>query len=208
MPLSRNYWTLPGNLHQVQPRNSTLNSEEELLPLLQPETELERSFFDDAQFRQGMLWGEPRYGHPEGKIGLHVREVLDNIELLKTDDEARRRLRIAALVHDTFKFSEHKGVPRDWSKHHAVIARQFLEHYTQDAPLLDLVELHDETYYAWRSIHLYRDPEDGWRRMDLVFERMGAYVDLFYQFFWCDTKTGDKNQMPLIWMEDVLKERL
>lgn len=207
MSSSRNYWTLPGNLHQAQPLRYTLDSENELLALLQPETDLEAALFEDESFRQGMLWGEPRYGHPEGKIGLHVREVLDNIDRLKVNSDARARLRLVAFVHDTFKYKEHKGEPRDWSQHHAVLARRFLEQFTADHLLLELVELHDDAYYAWRSIHLFKDPEEGWKRLQRVFDRMGDELELYFLFFQCDTQTGDKNQMPLFWLEEIIRKR-
>ena len=72
--------------------------------LLQPENPLEERLLTIPEFQYGLLWGEPRYGHPEGRVCLHVREVFDNIDLipgLSADD--RSRLRLIALSHDTFK---------------------------------------------------------------------------------------------------------
>lgn len=60
-----------------------------LIRLIKPETELERELLHTPEFQVGMCWGEPRFGHPEGKVGLHVREVLDNIDA--TPQTLRRR---------------------------------------------------------------------------------------------------------------------
>ena len=69
---------------------------------------------------------------------FYMSYVKSNIEKLKVDGETRRKLRLIALVHDTFKFDEHKGYPRDWSKHHAVLSRDFLAQFTQDETLLKI----------------------------------------------------------------------
>ncbi|MBK7336144.1 MAG: hypothetical protein IPJ00_08225 [Saprospirales bacterium] len=61
---------------------------------------------------------------------LHVREIMDNIDRLDIDPAIRLKLRLIALVHDTFKNVEDKSIPRDRSRHHAVLARKFLEDYT------------------------------------------------------------------------------
>ena len=96
--------------------------------LLRPETDLERLLLSMPEFQEGLFWGEPRFGHPEGNVVFHVREVLDNIERLpKRFLEHRESLRVIAFVHDTFKFREDKSQPRDWTRHHGILARQFLE---------------------------------------------------------------------------------
>ncbi|MDV7390303.1 hypothetical protein RZS08_03065, partial [Arthrospira platensis SPKY1] len=59
---------------------------------LQPETDLERQLILHPEFREGLLWGVPRYGHPEGEIYKHIREVLDNIERLPIGLNIRRKL--------------------------------------------------------------------------------------------------------------------
>ena len=44
--------------------------------MLKPETELEVRLLENPLFQEGLNWGKPRFGHPEGKVGLHVRDVL------------------------------------------------------------------------------------------------------------------------------------
>jgi hypothetical protein len=181
-----------------------ISDESEIASLLQPETELEETLIGLPEFRRGLMWGEPRFGHPEGKVVLHVREVMDNIDRLDIGPGLRRQLRLIALVHDTFKYLEDKSYPRNWDRHHGLLARRFLESYTSDSAVLDVVELHDEAYYAWRSIHLYKKIGEGELRFQLLLDHLGDNRELYFLFFKCDTETGDKNQAPLRWVEEML----
>lgn len=178
----------------------------ELHDALRPETPLEASFLKDAEFCRGLVWGVPRYGHPEGTIMAHILEVNANIDRLPIDAATRRKLRTICWVHDTFKHIEHRGAPRDWSRHHSIYARNFLAKYTDDQLLLEVVELHDEAYYCWRLAHLYQRLAESEKRLAQLRHRVGAYWQLYYLFFKCDTSTGDKNPAPLIWFETTMDD--
>lgn len=171
--------------------------------LLRPETDLERLILKVPEFRKGLLWGEPRFGHPEGKVIFHVREVLDNVDQIAGLTKAQRsQLRLATLVHDTFKYAEDRSRPRDWEKHHGVLARRFLEDYTDDQVVLDVVETHDDAYYAWlMQKHEVFGAENPHKSLDALLARIGHCLQLYYIFFKCDTQTGDKTQAPLKWFE-------
>ena len=169
--------------------------------LIRPENDLERKLLVMPEFRKGLLWGEPRFGHPEGKVALHVREVLDNIEILPNlSRENRNRLRLIAIVHDTFKHAESRSRPRDWTKRHGLLARQFMEGYTSDAVVLDVIETHDDAYYKWLAQRRRPSPHS---QLDSLLSRVGHCLQLYYLFFKCDTQTGDKIQAPLRWFEQV-----
>jgi len=169
--------------------------------LLRPETALERELLSLPEFRRGLHWGEPRFGHPEGKVAIHVREVLDNIEKVPTlSREDRCRLRLIAFAHDTFKHAESRTRPRDWTKHHGILARRFMERYTSDAAVLDIIETHDDAYYKWLSQRRRTSPHT---QLDSLISRVGYCFQLYYLFFKCDTQTGDKTQAPLRWFERV-----
>ncbi len=173
--------------------------------LLAPESDLEKQFLQNNAFCEGLFWGTPRFGHPEGKVLFHIREVLDNIDKLQIDSFTRQKLRIIAFVHDTFKYKEHRGVPRDWTRHHAVLARHFLEKYTDNKLLLDLTEYHDEAYYVWRyQRNPLRKPEAK-KRLEGIYQNFNGSIQLYYLFFKCDTCTGDKNQASLHWFEENIK---
>ncbi|MEL6276880.1 MAG: hypothetical protein AAFU03_17405 [Bacteroidota bacterium] len=177
----------------------------ELIELLHPETPLENAFLQDPEFRRGLHWGIPRYGHPEGAIWRHILEVNANIDRLPVDKLEREKLRIISWVHDTFKHIEDKSRPRDWTKHHGVYARKFLSRYLDDQELLQIVELHDEAYYIWRLTRLYRRLSEAQKREKMLRERIGDSWQLYYLFFKCDTCTGDKNPAPLLWFEETME---
>ncbi len=166
--------------------------------LLQPETPLEKTLLSVPAFRQGLLWGEPRFGHPEGKVALHVKEVLDNISKIPNlSPKDRSNLRLIALAHDAFKYKEDRSRPRDWSKHHGLLARRFLEVYTSEPVVLDVVETHDDAYYYWLSLNRGAAP----RSFEALMDKVGYCLQTYYLFFKCDTQTGDKTQAPLRWFE-------
>jgi len=174
--------------------------------LLQPETDIENKLIADLEFRQGLFWGKPRYGHPEGKVIFHISEVLKNIDLLKVDAHTRGQLRLITYLHDTFKHSEDMNRPRDWSRHHSVLARKFGEKYIDDQAVLNVIEHHDEAFYSWRAQYVYGKKEKGELRMQRLLNNVKDHLQLFYLFFKCDTQTGDKNQKPLLWFEKTVND--
>ena len=181
------------------------NNYSEVFDFLKPENSLESTLLETPCFRTGLFWGTPRFGHPEGQVIFHIKEVLDNIERLDISLEDRTKLRLIAFSHDTFKCKEHKGTPRDWTKHHAILARQFMEDYTTDKNLLNIIELHDEAYHIWILLRIKKDLEKGQQRLRAFLSKMSDSIQLYYLFFKCDTQTGDKNQAPVKWFEETIK---
>lgn len=171
---------------------------------LHPETELERALIEDQAFMQGLNWGIPRYGHPEGEVYKHINEVLENIDCLEISKEVRTKLRLIAFVHDTFKYKEDKSLPRDWSKHHAVFARKFAQRYITDQQILDIIETHDEAYHCWQLKFIYKKTTASDAKLTQLLEKLGNGIQLYYLFFKCDTLTGDKNPAPLKWFENTI----
>jgi hypothetical protein len=183
--------------------NSQNLTDKELLDLLKPETELERFLALHPDVRAGLGWGEPRYGHPEGMVLYHVPDIFENINHLMPplSKKEREQLRLVALLHDAFKYTEDKGYPRDWSRHHSILARQFAEAYITDKTVLDIIELHDEAYYSWRIDVLKGEKEQSDARFGKLLKRISYCLQLYYTFFKCDTRTGDKTQAPVKWFE-------
>lgn len=172
------------------------------LTLLRPENELEFELLQHPSFLKGLQWGIPRFGHPEGKVLLHIREVLDNIDRLQAEKVVRRQLRTIAFAHDTFKYREEKGNPRDWSKHHGALARNFMEKFISEKETLDIIELHDEAYHVWCLEFYHKKPKNAAQRLDDLLQRVQLIIPLYHLFFKVDTQTGDKNQAPLRWFEE------
>ncbi len=178
-----------------------LNHPAALVSLLRPESPLEAHLLTVPAFCEGLLWGEPRFGHPEGKVALHVREVLDNIDRIRPlDPVGRSQLRLIALTHDTFKYQEDRSRPRDWSKHHATLARNFMESYTSDPVVLDVLETHDDAYYVWLAERKGL-PDNYGKTLEGLLNRIDHCLQQYYLFFKCDTQTGDKTQASLKWFE-------
>src|SRR6266849_6869200 len=50
----------------------------------------------------------------------------------------------------TFKGEVHRKLPRVGTNHHAIIAGNFAEGFTDDLDVLDILELHDAAYNSWR----------------------------------------------------------
>jgi hypothetical protein len=154
------------------------------------------------------MWGKPRKGHPEGKVLYHVREVLDNVDVVAANDFMREQLRLITILHDSFKYQEVYTSPRDWSLHHAVIARQFAEQFIHDQAVLDVIEWHDNAYYCWRALRNGSPLEHTNHCINHLFDQLGDNIELYFQFFKCDTQTGDKTQEPLHWFGERVMERM
>jgi hypothetical protein len=159
------------------------------------------------QFIANQDWGAARPGHPEGTIGAHIRELHENLRLLRrhgfvTEPMLFWRLNIAIYVHDTFKPNSHarrpgsKAPPIDDPDSHASIAREFLAQYTDDPVLLATVQWHDEPFAIWRKIAYQRKVnETRWERL------MGNIPDwpTFVTFCIIDGISGDKTVEPVNW---------
>jgi HD domain len=183
--------------------NSKILTDKEILDVLKPETDLERFLAFHPDVRKGLGWGEPRYGHPEGMVLYHIPDIFENIDTLMPplSKNEREQLRLVALLHDAFKYAEDKGSPRNWSKHHSMLARQFAGKFITDKTVLDIIELHDEAYYSWRLSALLFQPQKSADRFARLLDRVGDCLQLYYVFFKCDTRTGDKTQAPVKWFE-------
>jgi hypothetical protein len=176
----------------------------EIKKRLKPETEQENRIIENADWQEGVMWGKPRFGHPEGKVLYHIEEVLANVERLKINAETRLALRFITLTHDSFKYKEDRGSPRDWSRHHSILARQFSENFTDDQAILDVIELHDEAYHIWKMHCNPLKKQATQQRLEKLLFRLNNNVQLFYLFFKCDTQTGDKIQTPIVWFNETL----
>lgn len=173
--------------------------------MLSPETKTENALFECKEFVEGLHWGEPRFGHPEGKVIFHIKEVFENIDQIPTSPEEREKLRLIALVHDTFKYKEVKSKgSRNWEKHHAALAGEFIKDWTDDENIINITKLHDEAYYSWRHEAIHKDEKTSSTRLNSLLNILGDQVQLYYMFFLCDTFTGDKNPAPVNWFEQKL----
>jgi hypothetical protein len=169
-----------------------------------PETELERAVLADPVLQEGLAWGKPRSGHPEGTVGAHVDELLETIERWGETGQRREDLRFLAIVHDALKYKVQNWRPRTGGNHHAVRARRFAERYTDDERLLATIELHDKPYHLWRKVgRRGRMDEHAFNEM---VDRIPD-VDLFLRFVELDGSTEGKAHEPIRWLKRELAQR-
>ncbi|HEX8854922.1 MAG TPA: hypothetical protein VF752_04925 [Thermoleophilaceae bacterium] len=176
----------------------------ELIPGFTPENELESRVVQSPELLEGLAWGRPRPGHPEGPVAAHVADLLERLERMNEPPERRSMLRFIILVHDAFKNKVQEWRPRTGENHHATRARRFAERFTDDERLLTTIECHDRPYGIWRK----------WKRTGkLDEERLEQFIDrlpdpdLFMDFVELDGSTEGKKPEPIAWFRDELRKR-
>jgi hypothetical protein len=175
-----------------------------LIPGFTPESDLERRVVTEPALLNGLAWGEPRTGHPEGEVGTHVSHLLETLDGLDESPERRSMLRFMALVHDAFKYQVRERLPRAGENHHAMRARRFAESYTNDERVLSAIELHDRPYALWRKMQRKGKLDER------AFARMMTRVkdpDLFLRFIELDGSTEGKRPEPIEWFRNELVRR-
>jgi len=185
-------------------RSGSSSRAKALVPGFEPESELERALIADPDLREGLAWGKPRSGHPEGTVGAHVADLLETIDRWGESGERRAELRFLALVHDSMKYRVRDWLPKVGENHHAMRARRFAERYTSDERLLATIEQHDRPYALWRKL------ERTGRRDERGIERMVGRIpdrDLFVRFVELDGSTEGKNPEPVDWLKEELERR-
>jgi hypothetical protein len=175
-----------------------------LVPGFTPETELERALIADSVLQEGLAWGNPRRGHPEGSVGAHVADLLETIERWGETGERREELRFLALVHDSLKCAVQSWRPKTGENHHAMRARRFAERYTDDERLLATIEQHDRPYNLWRKIR--RRGRTDEHAVSEMIDRIPD-MDLFLRFVELDGSTEGKTHEPIRWLRAELGRR-
>jgi hypothetical protein len=181
-----------------------VKSAAELVPGFEPENELERRVSADPVLLEGLAWGKPRGGHPEGEVADHVADLLRTLESGNEPEPRRSELRFLALVHDALKYKVKNWLPRTGDNHHATRARRFAERYTDDERLLAAIELHDRPYAIWRRVDRRGKRQDA--ALDDMLERIPD-PDLFLRFVELDGSCEGKNPEPIRWFREQLAER-
>jgi len=174
------------------------------VPGFTPETDLERALSGDPVLQEGLEWGEPRRGHPEGSVGAHVADLLETIERWGETGERREELRLLALVHDALKNRVQHWRPKTGENHHAMRARRFTERYVDDERLLATIELHDRPYNLWRKQRRRGRPDD--HAFTEMLDRIPD-LDLFLRFVELDGSTEGKTHEPIRWLKAELAQR-
>ena len=188
------------------------------------ETDVERAIAAEPDWQEGIEWGSARLGHPEGAVKFHIAHVLANIDReakaeredalarphsssIGIDEDDRRRLRLAALVHDSFKYRAPEGFARVGSDaHHGSLAAEFLEGFVDDDELVEVVRWHDEAFAAWLGLVKRGDRRRAERRARELVKRLGPALPLFQRFFRADNATEGKSPECVEWFESVARK--
>jgi len=174
---------------------------------IQPETDIESLLIEDPEFIEGVLWGKPRNGHPEGLVIHHIEAVLKNIDNVDGLSEIERRhLRFIAILHDAFKFKVDRKKLKSGENHHGMIARRFAEKITKHSSILNIIELHDDAYNSW----CIGNRKGKWDKAELrakkLIERLGESIQLYLIFYMCDNDVDGKIGDDYIWFKGLIEK--
>ena len=137
----------------------------------------------------------------------HITDVLANVERYALSSADRRDLRLIALTHVSRKFLVDPERSRSGENHHATRARRFAQRYISDQRVLRIIELHDEGIHLWNRWRRTHDGRMIAAQLETLLEQLGATWLLFVEFFRCDNDTPSKNPEPVLWFEEMLRER-
>ncbi|MBL8077644.1 MAG: hypothetical protein JNM55_06765 [Anaerolineales bacterium] len=161
---------------------------------------------EDPRYQENIEYGEPRPGHPEGKLKYHIAELEENLEALKArgiSEEGYWKLKFMIHVHDTFKKEAVPGVRILGPLSHASLAKEYASQFVDDLDLLNMIQFHDENFALWKQYHAtgsYDVP-----RFTKLLETIQNW-NLFLMFLIIDGSTKGKERASLRWfMEEVRK---
>ena len=165
-----------------------------------------QQIIEDARYLKNIEYGEPRPGHPEGKVKYHIAEMEENLEVLRSrgiSDEQYWKLKFLIHVHDAFKA---EAVPNSAilnPNSHASLARKFVSEFTDDSELLNMIQYHDVNFALWKQFkgtRLY-DVE----RFSTLLEDINDW-DLFLMFLILDGSTKGKDPEKIRWFIREVKK--
>jgi len=182
-------------------------NKQEIKTIVKPENGIEEAIIATSEFIEGVDYGRIRNGHPEGKIILHIKEVLANIDKFYGEDTDRNDLRLIALVHDTFKHKVDRNKPKSGANHHGSIAEGFAEKYCHNTKVLVVIKYHDDAYNSWSVGGRRGNWYKAERRANKLIEELLLVdaLDLYVKFYKCDNRTGDKEQENYDWFINLIK---
>jgi hypothetical protein len=160
----------------------------------------------DSRYQRNIEYGEPRSGHPEGKIKLHIAELEENLENFRSkgiSEEQYWKLKFLIHVHDTFKAEATANSPILNPNSHASLAKAFASQFTTDEDLLNMIQLHDVNYALW--LQFDRTGSYDLQRFNDLLDTIQDW-ELFLMFLIIDGSTKGKERSKLIWfLQEVAK---
>src|SRR5690242_9154745 len=108
----------------------------------------------DPRYLKNIEHGEPRQGHPEGKVKFHIADLEANLEKMREhgiSEEQYWKLKFMIHVHDTFKAEAIPDVRILDPHSHASLARAYAGQFAGDTDLLNMIQFHDENFALWNQ---------------------------------------------------------
>jgi hypothetical protein len=162
----------------------------------------------DPLYLKNIEYGEPRAGHPEGKVKVHIADLEANLEKLRergVSEDETWKLKFMIHVHDTFKADAAPDVRIIDPRSHASLARKYASQFTDDEDLLNMIQFHDENFALWNQFD--RSGSYDVRRFQKLLETIRDW-DLFLMFVIIDGSTAGKERSKLEWfIREVRKHK-
>lgn len=160
----------------------------------------------DPRYQKNIEYGQPRDGHPEGKVKFHIADLEANLEILTEKGVSNSdywKLKFIIYVHDSFKAEAQKETPTTHPKNHASLAREYASRFTSDTDLLNMIQFHDENYCLWQE-YLQTGSYDK-ARFNKILNVIKNW-NLFLMFIIIDGCTEGKDLAKIPWfIEEVRK---
>lgn len=160
----------------------------------------------DPRYLRNVEYGEPRSGHPEGKVKFHIADLEANLEALRVrgiDEEEYWKLKFMIHVHDSFKAEAEPHTPTLHPRNHATLAKEYASQFTEDADLLNMIQFHDENYKLWKDFSTNGEYDAEY------FQRLLITIkdwNLFLIFTIIDGCTQGKEYAKLGWFINEVKK--
>ena len=168
--------------------------------------EIIHQIITDARYLKNIEYGEPRPGHPEGKVKYHIADLEENLEALRPrgiSEEQYWKLKFLIHVHDTFKA---EAVPNSKILHpnsHASLARKFSSEFTDNFDLLNMIQYHDVNYALWKQLKATGSYDTA--RFSSLLETIIDW-DLFLMFLILDGSTKGKDPAKIQWFINEVRK--
>ena len=168
--------------------------------------EIIQQILNDPEYSKNIEFGEPRAGHPEGKIKFHIADLEDNLESLRVKgitEEEFWKLKFLIHTHDICKPIAQSDTPTLHPNNHATLAKHFANRFTDDTDLLNIIQYHDENYELWKE---YKKKNEFNRDR---FQKLLAVIDnwdLFLMFTIIDGCVKGKDHEKVAWFIDRVRE--
>ena len=160
--------------------------------------EIVEQIMADPRYLKNIEYGQPRSGHPEGKVKFHIVELEANLQKLapRISDEQYWKLKFLIHVHDTFKADAIPNSRIESPNSHASLARKFASEFTEEADLLAMIQFHDLNFALWKQFAASGsyDFERFSRLLDTIMD-----WDLFLLFLIIDGCTQGKDPDKVRW---------